>query len=449
MKKKLVIYLTILLSFFIIDNVKAASASISISPTSKTVIVGNSFNVTVIVSSSNPIAALEYTIQYDSSILSLSSTTASTGGTYNLDYTSSDNVYKKTYTYTFKAKKSGTATISISGERIIDANSSSLSVAKNTSKINVMTQSELEATYSKNNNLSSLLIEGYELDPVFDKNTTEYKVTLKPETEKINILATKEDNKASIIGIGEVSVTEGLNVIKVEVTAQNGNIKTYTINATVEELDPINIKLNDKEYTVVRNKKNLDFKNPLFSETTTNVLGSEVPAFYNEITKTTLVALKDNNGIITFFRQEDNNYYEFNEIILGNIDLMVLDTNDIPYNYISKTFSINDKNYNGYSSSDTSRFITIYGVNLETGNKGFYLYDNLENSLQRFDIDTLNMYKNINNKNMMLIYVLIGSTSLFFITTITLLILKIKGPKKINIIDKKEVKKEENNKETI
>lgn len=34
-----------------------------------------------------------------------------------------------------------------------------------------MTQSELEATYSKNNYLSNLEVEGYTLTPEFDKDT--------------------------------------------------------------------------------------------------------------------------------------------------------------------------------------------------------------------------------------------------------------------------------------
>ena len=72
--KKLSIILTIFASLFIMDNVYAATAKISISPTSKTVLVGNTITVSVTTTSDTSLGAVSYTLDYDTSILSLTKT---------------------------------------------------------------------------------------------------------------------------------------------------------------------------------------------------------------------------------------------------------------------------------------------------------------------------------------------------------------------------------------
>lgn len=58
-----------------------------------------------------------------------------------------------------------------------------------------MTQAELEASYSKDNNLKGLTVkvgeESYSIDPVFDKNTLEYKVTVPTGTTSVHVEALK------------------------------------------------------------------------------------------------------------------------------------------------------------------------------------------------------------------------------------------------------------------
>lgn len=448
MKKLIITLTTLIVSLMLIPNVHAAgNATISVTPSSKTVVVGNSVTLTVTVSASSPIAAIDYTVQYDSSILSLSSTTSTTGGARNVDAIMNNTTYKKSYTYTFKVKKSGTATVSITGAEIRDS-SSALSVRTYSSIIKCLTQQQLEDSYSKNNNLSSLGIEGYELSPVFSANQTEYTVELAPETEKINIIATKADNTASINGIGEITVSEGLNVLKVEVTAQNGQIKTYTINATVRELDPITLEVDGVNYSVVRSKKALNFTNTLFIETTTQINGNEVPAYYNEITNTTLIGLKNSEGLIKYFRVKDDKYIEYKELTFGSISIMVLDYTNIPYGYQLKMLNIKDNEYKGYVTKDTSRFALIYGVNLQNGNEGFYNYDNYEGTLQRFDIETNELLEKNTKKTSLLLYVFIGSTSCLFILLLISLFSKNKSKKnKTKVEKKKEIKELDQTKE--
>ena len=106
---------------------------------------------------------------------------------------------------------------------------------------NIITQQELEASYSKNNNLSSIVVEGYELNEEFNKDTLEYTVSVPSDTEKINLNATVEDKTAGVSGTGEFEVSEGDNKFELIVTAQNGAKKVYTVTIKVEDQNPINV----------------------------------------------------------------------------------------------------------------------------------------------------------------------------------------------------------------
>src|SRR5574344_614967 len=418
MKKILIPIFVILSSIMFISGVKAASGTYSVTSSKSTVVVGNTVTVYVKLSASVPISGWQFTIKYDTSILTLTS-----GDSYVVDTNSKDGIYSTSYTYTFKAKASGTAKVYLSGVEVQDWTTSVISMSGSSASITCMTQAELEATYSSNNNLSSLGIDGYTLSPSFSSDTTNYTVELKPETESINVTATKEDSTATLNGVGTVNVSEGTNTIKVEVVAQNGNIKTYTITATVKELDPINVTVNGTDYTVVRSKKALTFSNSLFTEITTNINGTDVPAYYNEITNTTIVALKTSDGTIKYFIVKDNNYVLFNELKLGNVDLMVLDATDIPSGYTKSNSTINDIEYPVYNYSETSRFHLIYSTKLENNNTGFYVYDDYENTLERYDegrISELNSkIKTYKEVAIILVGVGIGLAILLIISLVT------------------------------
>ena len=417
-------FLILLISFFIVGNVYAASANINLSASASTVIVGNTVTVTVKTTSTSSLGGVEYTVSYDSSMLSLTKTTSPTGGARTVGYHDTKGHTTLTYTYTFKALKSGNTKVSIIGGEASDDEGKSLSVSSNSVSIKIMTQKELEATYSSNNNLSSLSIEGYDIEPAFNKDTLEYTVKLKPETESININASKEDYRSSIIGAGNVLVSEGANTIKIDVVAQNGNIKSYIINAIVEEYDPINVTVDNINYTVVRSRKIQTFNNQLFKEDTINIKEYEVPSFYNELTNTNLVALKDEEGQISYFIYDDGKYTKFNELNLNGIDLMIIEPNELIKGFNLSYMEFNDIKYPIYKNKDTSRFGIIYGTNLVNNNTSYYMYDNLENTLQRFDIDLYNELNNNLSKSSMIIYVLIGLSTILTAGFITYVIIK-------------------------
>ena len=437
--KKIFSILVIAISIFYIGNVKAAgSVSITMSPASKTIIVGNTVTITVTVRSSTTLGSIEYVIHNDPNLSLISTNSPTRGAKTFIDFDTKGNT-AASYTYTFKALSSGTAKIWVDNIVAGDDDGNELSASAGKSTITVMTQAQVYASYSGNNYLSSLGVEGYDLEPGFDRNTMEYSVKLKPETEKIVVNGSKEDGTASINGLGEITVSDGMNQIKIDVVAQNGNVRTYIINAEVTEYDPINVKADGVEYTVVRNKKAQTFNNSLFTETTVNINEVEVPAYYNETSNITVVALKNEAGEISYFIYENGTFTKFNELKLGSVDLIVKKPTTIPTDYKEDTIVVNEVEYPAYKKKDTSRFALVYGTNLVNNNEGFYVYDNFENTLQRYDEELIKDYEKEleeSGKFVKLTYILAGTSIGLFILLFISLLTK---PKKAKVVDGKEV----------
>lgn len=380
MKKKLFSILISLCLVLVPFKVFAANASISLSG-GNSAVVGSTITVNVTLSSSVGIGSWEYLINYDSSRLQLIS-----GNTKVVDYSQvSGGVKSKTYTLKFKALKSGAATVSVgSYEMYSYSDEAAMNVSAGSKTIKIITQAELEASYSKNNNLSSLSVNGYEITPAFDKNTLEYKVELPASVENIDVAATAEDSKSKISGTGSLQVAEGDNKFEIVVTAENGSTKTYVLVASVVDENPIKVTVSKKEYTLIK-RASLLTKPELFTETTVKINDLDIPAFYNETAKITLVGLKDTEGNVSLFVYDNDKYYQYKELRFSNVVLMLLD-NSNKVNYFNKAdVTINDIKYDCLKSNKKSKFSLFYGMNLINGEKGYYLYEETEQTLQKYD----------------------------------------------------------------
>ena len=91
-----------------------------------------------------------------------------------------------------------------------------------------------------NASLFKLDIEGYSLDPIFDKDITEYTLSLEANTIKVN--ATAADEYANVAGTGTHKLSWGDNLIEITVTADNGAVKVYKIIVTNVRPDAPTIK---------------------------------------------------------------------------------------------------------------------------------------------------------------------------------------------------------------
>ena len=99
-----------------------------------------------------------------------------------------------------------------------------------------------EEKKSDNAYLKSLTIEGQELTPVFNKETTAYTLQLTDDITELNIKAEAEDEKASVSIQGNKELKEGDNKVTVSVSAEDGTIKIYEITATKTEKTALGLK---------------------------------------------------------------------------------------------------------------------------------------------------------------------------------------------------------------
>lgn len=429
--------------------VNAASGSINIA-SSSTVVVGNKVTVTVTISSGTKMGSWQMSLNYDKSYLQLTNSTARDGGTFMIDYAEDPGVLKKTYTFTFKTLKSGTTKLSVDGYRAyVSSDLSALSLSANTKQIRIITQAELEASYSKNNNLSALEVEGFTLTPEFKTDILEYSVVVPENTKEVNIKATVQDKRASVNGIGTQAVNPGANKFSVVVRAQSGAEKTYVINVEVKDENPINVAVNGKNYTVVKIKENLPAAS-LYTETTININGFKIPAYKNDNTNLVLVGLKDEEGNISLYiyNKDKNEYQEYNEIGVNKITIYPLTSNEEIKGYKKDTITINGVKVDGYYYTKDSDYVIIYGINVETGDKGFYMYDKKMQSLIKYNDEYI---IDLNKKIELYSYIIIGFSGVFILMIIIMIALakKKSGKQKKQKPIEKEIKKNVDEKNVI
>lgn len=445
MRKIKVILISLFCLLVIPKTVFAASGKINVSGTS-TVVVGNNVTVTVTLSSSTLIGSWEMSLNYDKNYLQLRSATSESNG-IRMAASTATGVKSKSYTFTFKTLKKGSTSVSVGGYLAYAyADLSEISLSSNSKKINIITQAELEASYSKNNNLASLAVEGFTLTPEFNANTLEYSVTVPEDTKNVNITGTVQDKKASITGVGIHDVNQGNNKFLVTVKAENGSEKTYTINVDVKDENPIEVTVGDKKYTVVKIKENLPIAS-LYNEYSIKINEFDIPAYKNDYTGLVLVGLKDAEGNISLFIYDDenNSYKEYNELKSSQITIYPLKPEENVEGYKKGNVKIQDIDVEGFYLNEDSDFFVIYGVNVETGDKGFYMYDKKMQTLIKYNDELSSL---LSEKIKLYTYIIIGFISLSVVMLIIIIVLVCKkGKKKKRGKDKEKVVEEKINKE--
>lgn len=409
--KKIISFLSLIMFIILPLNVEAGSLSISASTNS--VIVGNS--VIISVKATNVAGTISLTSS-NGSILS--------GGASGMW------IENETKVFTFRANSAGTVNVTVTPTNMGDFDNNGSYTTSKSVTINVKNKPII--VLSTDNNLSSLGIEGYTLTPEFNKDNLEYSATIAPDTTSINVVATPNHGGATVTGNGVREVTDGDNRIEINVTAENGTSKTYVINAKVEEYNPIEVDMGEEKYTVVR-KKSLITPPENYTETSVTINNEEVPAYYSEITKYTLVALKNSEGKQAFYIYDNGVYKPYKELIFNQLKICLLDMPSVPDLYEKGIFVYNDENINAYKISPNSSYSLIYGMNVETGNKNYYIYDSNENTIQIYNTEEISK---LNEKIEYMIYIIIGLLGFSFILLITTLI----------VVFKKSSKKEKKNK---
>ena len=251
MKKKLMIFVTLFIFMFGINNVSAMTLKPSGASSGKR---GDEITLYITLersSTEKTVSAVDGTVSYDADVLKLVSSSnlmegwtefagISNGNTFgygNITFdklitTTSQNIVKMTFKINGSANY-GNTTVSVSNPSATDEVGDSVSVSGGSHNVKVL---------SDVNTLSNLTISNGNIN--FNENTIGYNVTVENNVSSIKVEASLTDNKASFVSGYEprtVNLNVGNNSIEIKVRAENEEVKTYTINVTRKDVDkPVN-----------------------------------------------------------------------------------------------------------------------------------------------------------------------------------------------------------------
>ena len=402
----------------------AGTASIDVSSASQGV-VGNQLTVNVTISSSQALGSWELDVYYPKELLELSKVSSSDdcGSTTSCKgVVENSSTKSKKYTFTFKVKKSGSASINAVGT--VYLYDETKTTPKGSKVVSLKTQAEIEASYSSDAYLKSITVTGYDLTPVFNKETYEYNVEVPNEVEKVTISAAKNDGNASFSGTGEKELKEGSNKFEIVCTAQKGNSLTYTVIVNRKELNPIQVTVKNKTYTLVRKAEELPAYNSFIQQTT--FYGSdEIPALYNEGLNYTLIGVKDEEGnIYTYIYENESIKDEYYELTTGDLTILPKSIDEKIVDLVKKDFVIDGHQITGYAFKEDSKQVIINGMNVYNGEVNTYLYDITNKIFVPISLDDI---KEINKKSdtFKLIIIILG-----VVVALLILLVIIKKPSK-------------------
>ena len=293
------------------------------------VIEGNEVTVVLKISSleGGNLGNANLMLKYDNSYLEFISGNNAEGGAGAIKISAGeDGKQEWVYNLRFKALKAGETNIEVSSDEIYDVNGKSATISKKgSSKVTIAAG----ASTSTNANLSSLSVSEGALEPEFNSDTTEYTMNVGADINSINISAVAAEANSSVEISGNENLVEGENKVNINVKAADGSTsKSYTI-------------------TVVK---------AVTSESQAST-ESETEKFLAEIT-----------------------------VSSKTIHVIDLDSGvKIPENMVENSIEVNGVKVKGWiDKSDAGQnFVLVYGQNSE-GEKGFYVYDLKEKTIQRY-----------------------------------------------------------------
>lgn len=231
MRKLLTMLATVLLMIIPIQPVKAAAFSITINGPTK-ITAGEQFTVTVAVSGVTNMLGLQAAFSYDSTKLTLVSSSGLNGYELTLgtnlvvDRTTGKSGSFSIASIVFKAKTTfalGQSTVlRVTDGQYSDGTKDIPSVAPYISALPLTIK-----MVSDNSYLKSLTVSEGSLS--FNKTTTYYKVVVENNITSINIAASPEYSKSTVSGTGTKSLSVYSNLFNIVVTAENGDKRTYTV----------------------------------------------------------------------------------------------------------------------------------------------------------------------------------------------------------------------------
>ena len=384
-----ILFLTIILTMSFAAAAFAGKAKIEFGDPTTT--RGKNFELTLKVKAEDVrLKSADITISYDNEKITFNNGTKGTvaeGGAGTVRVTGTNNgVNTKTlvYTLSFNAVKSGQTNVTILNNTVMDTNENIVNIIhEGKSTITIKPASNT----SKNANLKSLTISPGELDMEFNPDNFTYSAMVNFDVDKLIISAPAEDNDAVVSITGNENFAPGNNSVQIVVTAPNGTTKkTYTINVNKSEIG--------------------------YSLGETVVVSGEI-----------LVSKEFSVRVLTLPEEDSSRFSGYSKIT--------------PH---VQNLNINGDFISAYAptlqSDEVSDYFIFYGVETASQSQGYFRYDTINNTIQRYIIEVNN--QNISNENsnndndesiedlrgkfQLLLYLLIASLVIIVILIIVILL---------------------------
>ncbi len=302
-----------------------------------------------------------------------------------------------------------------------------------------------QVTQSSNADLASLKLSQGTLTPEFQADVTEYSVTLEKNVTSVKVEATPADENATVSGTGDVSLEPGENTLTVNVSAEDGTTKQYVIKVSVDDAPDVFVEYNGKKLGVLKNLK--DTHAPAsFEETTVSLEGVDVPAWHSNLSNATIIYMVDENN--------ERNFYLYDEVkktivsifkpigLLGRNVVII----DIPaelherYGMKYGEITVDDQPFMGWSFEDPAfqNYKLLYLMD-DKGNKQYYLYDSVENTLQLYSNQaavTQDRYDELvsGHETRGMLILALGVTNVVTLLLLLIVAIKKRKPKKSKVV---------------
>ncbi len=465
LKGLLVFVLTVMLcsSAFMINAFAAGTTTVAFSDNSPK--VGDKVTIIVKLNAGEAVYSVDGTVTFNTSVLKyVSGASSASGGTLRFvdsfagEKTISYNVVfsviaEGTSNIAFSAKYVGeslamTSAVGSSANLVVKSKAPVTSVTPPQTSSKPVSSKPVVTQKSSNANLLSLSVNGMALTPKFSKDVTEYSLTLENSFEKVKISAQAESGKASVGGLGEVSLKVGENPCEVIVTAEDGTKKTYSIKikrATVEEsvaLNPLVTVIDGKMHHIVPTLD--DTPVPAgFKAGKTYYNNKEIEVFESEdLTLKLFKISRDEDKYTDYYTYVDyrDEFVKLNYITVNN-EMYILEAFPegfvAPKGYYEATVTLGGESVTAFCSENEilKDFYVIYCY--ANGTRGFYRFDTLTTKIQRapdFGVEISEGDKpfpeSLEELTKLEMYLGLAVVLLFVIVIVLVILLMVKGKKR-------------------
>lgn len=389
----------------------AATGSVSFTAGASSVTVGGSVTLTVTYTASS-VGAGKADIAYDNNLFQCTAVNGT--GTHNqasaaglLTYNFAENSQKNShrFTCTFKSKKAGTGTFTLSSDGLVTFDEEEFSVEDKS-----LTVSVENPAASSNANLKSLKPSSGTLTPKFNANTTSYTVEVPYTTTSLSLSAVAADKGAKVAVGDNNTLAVGKNTRVITVTAPSGVTKKYTVvitraanqggsgetSTTVPPPgDPLEVTVGEETMQVSDTQP--DTTLPLgYGWDSVTLNGTVVAAAKNADNGTVLLWLTPaagGEGTFYLYDETSGQFTRFRPLTVDSRLYILLPMpagQEAPTGTVAGTCSVGGQETDAFLYEDTalSDYAIVY-VTAPDGRTGLYVYDSTDSSFQRYHTVTV------------------------------------------------------------